>query len=101
MLIDGDSVQDGIIFMFGPMRDIAQYIYSLKHLADFEGKYDEIYPMHGSFPVYPDIIKDLMAGAKEIMDGKAKGIVNIKYIAIHVCEGNKGPKTNNLRSFYM
>ena len=61
MLIGGDSVQDGIIFMFGPMRDIAQYIYSLK----------------------------------------PKGIVNIKYIAIHVCEGNKGPKTNNLRSIFV
>ncbi len=73
VLIGGDSVQDGVIFMFGPMRDIAQYIDSLKHLADFEGKYDEIYPMHGSFPVYPYIIKDLMAGAKEIMDGKATG----------------------------
>ncbi len=73
VLISGDSVQDGIIFMFGPMRDITQYINSLNHLADFEGRYDKIFPMHGSFPVYPDLIKDLLAGAKEIMEGKVTG----------------------------
>ncbi len=73
ILISGDSVQDGNIFMFGPMRNIGQYIKSLKHLAEYDGKYDEIYPMHGTFPVYPNLIKDLVVGAQEIADGKAIG----------------------------
>ena len=74
VLVSGDSVQDGTIFMFGASRDMNKYISSLKHLSAYEGQFDEIYPMHGNFPVKPELIKDLICGAQEVLDGKASGV---------------------------
>ena len=73
VLVSGDSVQDGNIFMFGKARDLDLYIGSMKHLGDFDGQFDEIYPMHGSFPVYPDLIGKLLEAAKEVKSGSATG----------------------------
>lgn len=73
VLISGDTVSDSHIFMFGPMRNLERYIESLKHLSEFAGQFDEIYPMHGSFPVSPDLIGLLIGGANEIREGKAEG----------------------------
>ncbi len=73
VIVGGDSVQDGNIFMFGPYRNIDLYIESMKHLADFEGRYDEIYAMHGSFPVKPEIVGRLKEGAEQIRAGAASG----------------------------
>ncbi|MCR5268024.1 MAG: MBL fold metallo-hydrolase [Lachnospiraceae bacterium] len=73
VLVSGDSVQDGKIFMFGKFRDLDLYRKGLVHLKDFEGQYDEIYPMHGTFPVYPDLIGQLLTGAGKIADGTAEG----------------------------
>ena len=78
ILVSGDTVQDGNIFMFGAHRDLAKYIESLRHLACYDGQYDEIYPMHGSFPVGPELIPKLLSGAQAIRDGTASGTpVNI------------------------
>ena len=71
ILISGDSVQDGDIFMFGTKRNLDRYIESLKHLQDFTDMFDVIYPMHGSFPVSPDLIGKLLEGAQLIKEGKA------------------------------
>ena len=70
VLISGDSVQDGRIFMFGSRRDMPQYIQSLRHLLEYGGRYDEIYPMHGSFPVKPELVGKLLEGAESILEGK-------------------------------
>ena len=59
--------------MFGKFRDIGTYIESLKHLSEYDGQYDEIYPMHGSFPVKPDLINDLLKGAQDIQNGLVSG----------------------------
>ena len=72
-LISGDSVQDGNIFMFGRLRDIDKYIESMDHLAEYNGTYDEIYAMHGSFPVEPALVGKLKDAAEEIRQGKAEG----------------------------
>ncbi|MBO4508220.1 MAG: MBL fold metallo-hydrolase [Spirochaetaceae bacterium] len=72
VLISGDSVQDGIIFMFGPGRNLTQYIQSLKHLSQFEDQFNDIYPMHGTFPVHKDLIPKLIQGAQAILDGDAQ-----------------------------
>ena len=72
-LISGDTVQDGKIFMFGPLRNMADYIKSLEHLMSYEGQFDDIYAMHGSFPVKPDLIGKLREGAIQIVDGMATG----------------------------
>lgn len=73
VLISGDSVQDGIIFMFGEKRNFTDYIKSMEHLLEFDGLFDDIYAMHGSFPVKGDLIPKLMDAAKRIQAGEAKG----------------------------
>lgn len=40
---------------------------------------DTVYPSHGDFPVYPDIIEKLISGAERIMNGEAIG----KKVAVH------------------
>ncbi len=75
-LISGDPIQDGKIFMFGEYRDMHAYINSLEKLERYKDMFDEIYPSHGSFPLKPDIIKSLLKGAKDIIEG------NIAYKAV-------------------
>jgi|GEM_PF-65170 len=73
ILVSGDSVQNSDIFMFGDRRDIKLYIDSLKHLKEYDGKYDEVYPMHGTMPEKPELVDKLIEGAEAIRDGKAQG----------------------------
>ena len=73
VLIAGDSVQDGNIFMFGKYRNLDKYISSLKNLAKYDGQYDEIYAMHGTIPVKPELINKLIEGAKQIQSGTVSG----------------------------
>ncbi len=71
ILISGDTVQDGQIFMFGTRRNLDRYIESLKHLLEFKDMFDVIYPMHGTFPQKPEQIGKLLEGAQLIKEGKA------------------------------
>ncbi len=73
VLVGGDPIQDGRIFMFGPFRDMRTYIRSLEHLRDWSGRFDEIWPSHASIPVYPDLIGKLHQGAQDILDGRVTG----------------------------
>ena len=73
VLIAGDSIQDGKIFMFGPYRDLDRYIDSLTHLLEYDGQFDEIYAMHGTIPVKPDLTGKLIEGARQIRSGEAAG----------------------------
>ncbi len=72
-LFSGDPVQDGRIFMFGPAREMHAYVQSLNRLAAFAGEFDEIYPSHGTCPVYPDLIPKLAEAAERILAGGAEG----------------------------
>ena len=73
ILVSGDSVSNSNIFMFGKFRDLSLYVKSLNHLKNWDGKYDEIYPMHGDFPQKPDLVEKLIEGAQKILEGKASG----------------------------
>ena len=73
VLISGDPIQDGSIFMFGQFRNMEDYIRSLEHLEGWKGRFDEIWPAHGSIPVYPDLIGKLRDGARAVLDGKVPG----------------------------
>lgn len=73
VLVSGDSVEDGNVFMFGERRDIDRYIPSMEHLLEYTDAFDEIYPMHGSFPVKNDLIGKLIEGAKLIKSGAVEG----------------------------
>ena len=72
VLISGDPIQDGLIFMFGVQREVHAYLKSLKKLDNYMDKIDMIYPSHGTFPVYPDLIGKLYDTVVDIMDGKYK-----------------------------
>ncbi len=73
VLIGGDSIQDGRIFMFGNHRNLLDYIASLEKLSAYEGRFDEVYASHSTVSVAPDIILKLIAGAKQILAGEATG----------------------------
>ena len=73
VLIGGDSIQDGRIFMFGEHRNLPEYIASLEKLSAYEGRFDTVYASHSSIEVSPDIIPKLIAGAKQILAGEATG----------------------------
>ena len=73
VLVSGDSVQDSNIFMFGIRRDLNLFAESFRHLALYDGLYDEIYPMHGTFPVAPEQIQKLLDGTQKILEGSAQG----------------------------
>jgi len=75
VLISGDSIQDGNIFMFKKHRNMPLYVESLKKLSMYTDEFDTIYPSHGSFPVYPGLIASLIEGAEQIIGGTAKGKV--------------------------
>ena len=66
MLFSGDPIQDGRIFMFGPMRDLSAYILSLKRLLKFKKDILEIYPCHGSYPLDVSIVDKLIEGAQKV-----------------------------------
>lgn len=73
-LISGDPIQDGGIFMFGKMRNLSLYIEGLKALTPRLGSIGEIYPSHGSFPVKPSLVSQLILGAEKILSGEIAGI---------------------------
>lgn len=74
VLIGGDSIQDGRIFMFGEGRDLSLYLESLTALwEDHRQEFEWVYPSHGSFPVKPELIEKLISAAKEILKGEHQG----------------------------
>ena len=73
ILIAGDSVQNGNIFMFGKFRNIDDYILSMKKLLTYQDRFDVVFPSHGEFPVKPDIIGKLIEGAGQIAEHKCQG----------------------------
>lgn len=75
VLIGGDAIQDGNIFMFGKYRSIEQYVKSLEHIREYGDRFDVVYPSHGTFPVSPELIDDLIGGAQKIIAGTAESTV--------------------------
>lgn len=73
VLISGDPIQDGSIFMFGPGRDLTQYVSGLARLEEkYSGRFTELWPAHGTFPVYPELIPQLRAGALRVLAGEVE-----------------------------
>lgn len=73
VLIGGDPVQDGQIFMFGVQRQMHAYIHSLARLEGCRDAFDWVYPSHGSFPVSPDLIPALREAAEKVLRGEVQG----------------------------
>ena len=68
-LFSGDTVQDGDIFLFGVERDLNAYIYSLERLEKLKDRFDTVYPCHGTIPLKPEHITELLKSARIIMSG--------------------------------
>ncbi len=73
VLISGDPIQDGGIYMFGVQRELHAYVQSLKRLEVCRDRFDTIFPAHGSFPVSPDLIVPLYTGVERILAGQVPG----------------------------
>ena len=73
VLISGDPVQDGNIFMFGVQREMHAYLLSLEKLEKYKDRFDTIYPSHGTFPVGPELIDALHEGAVRVLNGEVEG----------------------------
>ncbi len=73
MLISGDSIQDGDIYMFGAGRNMRAFQSSLKKLLAMKDAFDSIWPSHSSYPLTADIIPGILQGTQELLDGKLLG----------------------------
>ena len=72
VLFSGDTVQDGNIYMFGPMRDMHAYIFSLRRLLEYSGRFKIIHPSHGSLSLDRDFIDVLLYKAELCIEGKLR-----------------------------
>ena len=70
MLISGDSIQDGEIYMFAPGRNMPAFQYSLQKIIDMSDAFDTIWPSHSNYPLKPDIIPKILQGTKDLLAGK-------------------------------
>ena len=73
VLISGDPIQDGDIFMFGVQREMHAYLLSLEKLEKYRDRFDTIYPSHGTFPVGTELIDALHEGAVRVLNGEVEG----------------------------
>jgi len=72
-LIAGDSVQSGAIFMFGPGRNMAAYLASMRKLDASKGLFDTVLASHGDIKVPAGILTDLIDGAGQYLAGRLTG----------------------------
>ncbi len=70
MIFTGDSVSETPVFMFGDMRDIEAYIYSMEKLVNISNNFDAIYPSHGPCPVKKELVDKLLRCAKSVIAGQ-------------------------------
>jgi len=73
VLYSGDSVQNGLIFMFGPARNPQAYRESLAKLEAMRGDFDLVYPCHGAPEVRPELIPLLRQAVDAMLSDKAEG----------------------------
>lgn len=73
LLISGDSISLGGIFMFGSGRDMEAYISSMQKLENMLDEFDTIWPSHGLGPIDSSIIAELIEGAKKLLRGELEG----------------------------
>lgn len=74
ILVGGDGIQDGTIYMYGAQRDLSAYIRSLEMLQSrYSSQFDLVFPSHATCPVSSSIILDLLKGAKRIQSGNLEG----------------------------
>lgn len=74
VLISGDPIQQGTIFMFGKARNLRDYVESLRRLSrEHRDQIDEIWPSHGVFPVGFDTVDLVLDCGEKLLRGEARG----------------------------
>ena len=73
MLLSGDTVQDGTIYMFGPGRNIWAFQHTLERLIALSDRFDTIWACHSNYPLRPEIIPGILADARDLVAGKLTG----------------------------
>lgn len=66
VLISGDSIQDGRIYMFGVFRNMVAYKHSLLKIVKYIDQFDWVYAAHGTFNLPSTIIYDLVKAVEQI-----------------------------------
>ena len=74
LLLPGDSVQVGPIFLFGPHRDLPRYIRSLEKLLALRDQVDTILPCHNACPLDGSYLETDLADAQALARGELTGV---------------------------
>ena len=85
-ILCGDSVQLRPIFMFGPGRNLTDYINSLEKLVTMRESFDTVYTCHGEIKVSPEHISNLLDAGKRLLAGELTG-VPVAGVSIPLPEG--------------
>lgn len=72
IMIGGDSIQPGPIFMFGDVKKFDDYIASMEKLKKLSKYIEKIYPAHNASVVGKEYIKYCIEDAKAFKKGKLK-----------------------------
>lgn len=70
MLLSGDSIQSGAIFMFGPGRNVQALQHSLTKMEAMSGAFDTIWPSHDKYPLTAESIPAILQGTRDLLAGK-------------------------------
>lgn len=70
IMIGGDSIQPGPIFMFGDVKKFYDYIQSMKKLDKMSMNISKIYPAHNASVVGPEYIRYGIEDAEAFIAGK-------------------------------
>jgi len=70
ILVSGDSISLGPVFMFGDERCLHAYIASMEKLIGLQSAYDTIYPAHGPLPIPSGQVQKALAAANKLLAGE-------------------------------
>lgn len=73
ILISGDTISQGPVFMFGDGRNLDAYLESVLKLISRRGEFDTIYSAHGPFPIEVSILDKTLAATRKMLAGELKG----------------------------
>lgn len=73
LLLSGDSVQKGPIYMFGPHRSLPRYIDSLRALCTLRDSIDCILPSHHAYPLPASYLDYCLEDALSLQRGLLPG----------------------------
>ncbi len=70
LLIGGDSVQEGPIFMHGEHRNLNAMIFSMEKLLKYLPSFDTILPSHHKMPLDSNYVQHVLDGAIKLSNGE-------------------------------